>query len=235
MSAPGSTVTLTGQGFIARNVAPMGSFPVELSYDGTRQSAVIPDRSGSFVTRMLIPLKMSEGFPKIITASPGSATATLDRRPMLPAPVPATDGGGAFTTSILIPESDVGFHIIAVHVRGVQQNASFQVTERVVVENPLPSPEAATVVFLSRAATKERTSASSALEPLDGNLVRLWTVEPATQRWRYFDPDGYFSQRSGLNELTPGQLYWIRMAEGQTAVLNQRERRLYRGWNLLRW
>ena len=132
MSAPGSTVTLTGQGFIARNVAPMGSFPVELSYDGTRQSAVIPDRSGSFVTRMLIPLKMSEGFPKIITASmtgfPGSATATLDRRPMLPAPVPATDGGDAFTTSILIPESDVGFHIIAVHVRGVQQYASFQVT-----------------------------------------------------------------------------------------------------------
>ena len=250
LSPPGSTVTLAGRGFIASNDVPTGNFSVDISYDGALQSTVVPDGFGNFVTQMTIPIKISSGFPKTITASIsgnlGSATAshdvparrlhldpsagppgtiltitglslpgfarlsslTLDKRPMLPAPVPATDGGGGFTASIIVPELNIGYYIVGVVIRGIQQFTNFQLTE-VVVKNPLPTPEAAPVGLAASPASQAGTPAASAMGPLEGNLVDVWFLEPATGRWKYYDPSGYFGQNFNLTELIPGQLYLI--------------------------
>ena len=66
-------------------------------------------------------------------------------------------------------------------------------------------------------------------------MVDVWFLEPATGRWKYYDPSGYFGQNFNLTELIPGQLYLIRVVNEQTATLNHRERHLFAGWNRVHW
>ena len=284
LSPPGSTVTLTGRGFIASNDAPTGDFSVDITYDGAWHSTVVPDGSGGFIGQMTIPNNSPGGFPKTIEATiqadlgsasvahdipprsitmdpaggpPGTVVTiagvsfpafaqmtsiTLDRRPVMAAPSPTTDRGGGFSTPITIPEMVNGLYFVVVEVRGIRQFARFQVADRVIAGSSAAvstgasgAPETALLALSASSEAPARTPAATALAPLADNLIRVWLLDPATDRWEYYDPASRFTQSFNLTEFIPGRLYLIKMFDEQTVTLNGWERRLYPGWNRVHW
>ena len=160
---------------------------------------------------------------------------TMDRRPMLPVPAPSINERGEFTASIVAPNLGVGFYIVAVVVDGLQYFGRFQLTTEGVTANPLPKPQGAPVSLAASAESQVGTPADRGLALLGANLVGVWNREPATGRWKNYDPVATYGEEFTLRELIPDKLYLIRVLKEQSVTLNQRERHLYPGWNRVHW
>ena len=71
--------------------------------------------------------------------------------------------------------------------------------------------------------------------PLGENVVRVWHVNNTTMEWSFYDPRPDFADINTLKELVPGEKYWFKVNNDQTALLNEKERVLRAGWNLIVW
>ena len=76
---------------------------------------------------------------------------------------------------------------------------------------------------------------ATAVEPLGDNLVRAWHFNNTTKEWAFYDPRPIFSESNTLEDLVPGDAYFVGVNSDQTAVLNDKVQFLYAGWNLIAW
>jgi hypothetical protein len=136
-----------------------------------------------------------------------------------PAPVPATDGSGAFSTTALVPQLNTGVQTINVKVGGTTASASFIVTTA-----PVAPPAPAVVAAVAPAA---------ALAPLGANLVRVWGYDAPTQKFQLHDPAA--ALLSDLTLLKRGGGYWINVKAAQKVTLGTFEYDLSAGWNNVGW
>ena len=79
-----------------------------------------------------------------------------------------------------------------------------------------------------------------ALEPLGGNLVRVFHFNGVSKAWDFYDPRPDFAELNTLTTLVNGEPYWILVSEGQNdALLNNKSRDLTcvggDCWNQIVW
>ena len=79
-----------------------------------------------------------------------------------------------------------------------------------------------------------------ALEPLGGNLVRVFHFNGVNKSWDFYDPRPDFAELNTLTTLVNGEPYWVLVSDGQEdVVLNSRARTLTcvggDCWNQLVW
>ena len=79
-----------------------------------------------------------------------------------------------------------------------------------------------------------------ALEPLGGNLVRVFHFNGVNKSWDFYDPRPDFAELNTLTTLVNGEPYWVLVSNGQEdVVLNSRARTLTcvggDCWNQLVW
>ena len=79
-----------------------------------------------------------------------------------------------------------------------------------------------------------------ALEPLGGNLVRVFHFNGVSKSWDFYDPRPDFAELNTLTTLVNGEPYWILVSEGQNDVLlNNKSRDLTcvggDCWNQIVW
>jgi hypothetical protein len=74
----------------------------------------------------------------------------------------------------------------------------------------------------------------SDLDPLEGNLVRLFHRDPRTSAWTFYDPQINPLDRSSVR-LMPGSVYWIKVSHDQRVSHHGRDTSLMAGWNLVAW
>ena len=79
-----------------------------------------------------------------------------------------------------------------------------------------------------------------ALEPLGGNLVRVFHFNGVNKSWDFYDPRPDFAELNTLTTLVNGEPYWVLVSDGQEDVLlNNRARTLTcvggDCWNQLVW
>ena len=79
-----------------------------------------------------------------------------------------------------------------------------------------------------------------ALEPLGGNLVRVFHFNGVNKSWDFYDPRPDFAELNTLTTLVNGEPYWVLVSDGQEdVVVNNRARTLTcvggDCWNQLVW
>ena len=79
-----------------------------------------------------------------------------------------------------------------------------------------------------------------ALEPLGGNLVRVFHFNGVNKSWDFYDPRPDFAELNTMTTLVNGEPYWVLVSDGQEdVVLNSRARTLTcvggDCWNQLVW
>lgn len=79
--------------------------------------------------------------------------------------------------------------------------------------------------------TADSVNIEDALRPLEGNLIRAFHFDAATEQWQFYDPRPIFVDVNTLRWITPGQIYWIRLERDQ--VIGPSEYQLYKGWNIV--
>ena len=99
----------------------------------------------------------------------------------------------------------------------------------------VPVPNAQATAKAASAASDSPSPVAQALAPLGDNLVGVWTFDPATQVWSFFDPKPEFASFNTVKEMAPGSFYYIIVERAQTISLNGQERPLAPGWNPLMW
>ena len=180
-------------------------------------NSVSPDASppGSSVT------VSGNGFPAFAQVS----SITLGGVQVLQLPSSTTSPEGRFTKTFLVPEILPGSYVVVATVGGVTAAVVFQVSEA--LQSPTPTPTPAPSV----------SDPSTALEPLMAvdNLVRVWNFNNTTKNWTFFDPRPGLRAASTITELVSGDVYWLNVFFDQTLVLNNKQRTLTTGWNLLSW
>ena len=65
--------------------------------------------------------------------------------------------------------------------------------------------------------------------------MRAWHFNDQTEEWTYFDPRPAFANFNTMTEMVRNDLYWIKADIDTTVVLNNLERELVAGWNLIIW
>ena len=73
------------------------------------------------------------------------------------------------------------------------------------------------------------------LEPLGDNLVRVWHFNDQTGEWTFFDLHPAFASFNTIPEMVQNDLYWLKVNIDTTVVLDNLERDLLAGWNLINW
>ena len=79
-----------------------------------------------------------------------------------------------------------------------------------------------------------------ALEPLGGNLVRVFHFNGVNKSWDFYDPRPDFAELNTLTTLINGEPYWVLVSEGQNDVLLNNKSRDFTCvggdcWNQLVW
>ena len=75
---------------------------------------------------------------------------------------------------------------------------------------------------LDLTARSDTSPPAIALEPIGDNLVRVFKFDNATKTWAFYDPREEFAQANTLTEVTPGEVYWIKVTETTTVSINGR-------------
>ena len=147
---------------------------------------------------------------------------------VLPRTALNTDVDGSFTSDVLVPELPTGIQVLQATVGSITAIGNLTITVPLVSPTPtsLPTPTPVPVV-----------EPAVGLRPLldSDNLVRVWSFNNSTKAWAFFDPRPTFAVANTIIEMTPGQVYWINVLTGQTAILNSQQRVLSNGCNLISW
>lgn len=181
---------------------------------------------------------------------------------VLPSPQPRVEADGTFSINLVIPTLTQGLQTIKVTADGQEFTYPFVVTQAVPTPTPTLTPTLPPRATPSPTATPTPTPEpnplptftptpaptptpgptptpipipSYSLVSLGSNLERVWTEDPATGTWRYYDPDPAFGSLNSLGLLVQDQLYWIKVYAKQSVSLNGRPRKLIGGWNLIHW
>lgn len=195
------------------------------------------------------------GFTSITAMTIGASKLSV-----LPSPRPLVSEDGSFSLNVVIPTIATGSQPISVTVGGVEYVYPFVVTSALPTPTPTPvptptptlaptptvtpTPMPTTLPTFTPTPTPTPTPGptptpvpvpSYSLLPLGSNLVRVWTQVPTTGNWRYYDPDLAFGNLNTLGQMVQGQLYWIKVKAEQSVNLNERQRNLAAGWNLIHW
>ena len=76
---------------------------------------------------------------------------------------------------------------------------------------------------------------ATGLEPLDDNLVRVWHFDNTTKEWSFYDSRPEFADFNTVTVLEDGEIYVVQVLQDQTVTLNETERNLTTGWNIVAW
>ena len=183
---------------------------------------------------------------------------TIGTISVLASPSPTVAEDGSFSIEVVVPKLTSGGQTVKVTAGGIEYSNNFVVLDT--LPTPAPSPTAAPTatpvptptptptptLFPTPTATITPTPAPSltpapsptmadSLAGLNGNLLRLWTLDGSSGRWFFYDPRPLFANLNTLSLLVQGQLYWVYVKEDQMVVLNGRQRNLFADWNLLHW
>jgi len=84
---------------------------------------------------------------------------------------------------------------------------------------------------------KSTTEVVQAMESLkeSGNLIRVWHFDNHTKLWSFYDPREAFANANTITNMVSDQVYWLRVNDPQSTVLNGRQATLSTGWNLMTW
>ena len=74
-----------------------------------------------------------------------------------------------------------------------------------------------------------------ALSSLDRGLVRVFQYDAEAGNWRIFDPRPEMGDANTLENLTPGESYWVGVIGEDGIIRNGQVRNLVDGWNVLVW
>lgn len=141
-----------------------------------------------------------------------------------------TDENGAFeATDLVVPDLDPGIYSLRIQVGTGDLKttavSTFEVTSSSETAGPGATP-------------------AQALGPLGARLERAFHFDNATKNWSFYDPRPEFASANTMGGLTEGQVYWLKVTQNTTAVLNGQERVLScvnEGtpqedcWNLVVW
>ncbi len=83
--------------------------------------------------------------------------------------------------------------------------------------------------------TPFRYSPLLTLRPIKNNLIRVFHFDNTTKEWSFYDPQPEFAEVNTLRELVQYQGYWVQVKWDQTIWLGEKQRKFYRGWNLISW
>ena len=125
-----------------------------------------------------------------------------------PVPAPATSIDGDFSTTVLVPQLELG-----------NQTVSIRVSQTTI-----------TTFLEFGTATVSRVPAD-VFASLGDRLVRVWFLERATQVWSFYDPDPEIADFNTLSEVSSGQIVTIILTEGGTLEFNSTPSTLYAGTN----
>ena len=148
-----------------------------------------------------------------------------------PAPRPATDRNGEFTTTILVPDLSPGTNAIKVQVSDVTASANFKVLD-VSVSTTMMMMEA-----------EDATPADAFADLIaEDNLVRVYhfnkheQTDPDTGGWSLYDTREAFMSLNSIEMIEAGEFYWLMVNNEQLNVMLGSERvDLVAGWNQIRW
>ena len=113
---------------------------------------------------------------------------TVDVRPV---PAPATSIDGDFSTTILVPQLELGNQTVTIKVGQTTITTFLEIGTATVSQAPAD-------VFAG----------------LGDRLVRVWYLDRATQVWSFYDPDPEFAAFNSLNEVSSGQNVSIIISDG---------------------
>ena len=77
--------------------------------------------------------------------------------------------------------------------------------------------------------------AASTLEPLGDNLVRVWSFNPPTQFWSFYDPRPGLAAFNTITEFESRRFYTFVVKADQSITLDGQEFVFVAGWNQERW
>ena len=154
------------------------------------------------------------------------SSLTVGSTAVLQLPSSTTTSNGRFIATFLVPAIGPGTHVVVATVGGVSAAGVFKVSEALQSATPTPTSAPGATV-----------DPSTALEPLMAvdNLVRVWNFNNTTKSWTFFDPRPGLRSASTITELVSGDVYSIRVFFDQTLILNNKQRTLSAGWNLMAW
>ncbi len=153
-----------------------------------------------------------------------------------PAPRPATDRNGEFSTTILVPDLSPGTNAVEISVgRGTQSgttaSANFKildVTDSRVMMTMMAEPAAPADAFAALIA--------------EDNLIRVYHFDKLTQNdpdtggWSLYDTREAFMSLNSIAMVEPGEFYWLQVNNDQSGVeLGSETVDLVAGWNQIRW
>ena len=151
---------------------------------------------------------------------------------VLPSPAPHTAYDGTFSVLIIVPDMEIGTKAVWATVGGVKAVTGLRVTTGSAEPTPVPQP---TPTQTPAPTPVLAIHPSAGLEPLGGNLLRLWSHDDAMGTWSFYDPDPVFAGVNTLTELFQDHVYWIFLKQDQAVTLNGRDRRLIKGGNFIHW
>ena len=154
---------------------------------------------------------------------------------VVPSPKPATDSSGKFTTSILVPDLDVGTHSVEAQFGGGEGTVASAIFKILEAGDGAMMPE----VMMAEAATPDVAFAAVIAED---NLITVYHFDPATQSeapnfgWTLYDARPLFMGGNNLDMVNPGGFYFVEVSENQMDVsLGGRTMDLYAGLNPIVW
>ena len=133
-----------------------------------------------------------------------------------------TDIDGNITIDgVLVPGLDPGIYSVVINVDGTVAIGELE-------------------VLAEDSARGAGAELPGALEPLGGNLVRVFHFNGVNKAWDFYDPRPDFAELNTLTTLVNGEPYWVLVSDGQEdVVLNNRARTLTcvggDCWNQLVW
>ncbi len=158
-------------------------------------------------------------------------TMKMDTKSVLPATPPIVGQDGSFSVKFTAPQLDAGTKELKITFGGVEYTKHFELLDAL---PPRPIPTATPTPRPTPAPTP-LPKFVDAIQPLQNNLLRIWSYSDALGRWDRYDPRPGFAGSNNLITMTPGDLYWIRVDESSVVLLNGQERDLNAGWNLIHW
>ena len=127
-----------------------------------------------------------------------------------PSPKPLTDGKGAFSASVTVPQLTLGNQTIEIEVG----EDTFTATVRIVAETVAASQAPADLF-------------ADLIEA--GALDRIFLYNNTTQEWFLYDPDPGFETANSLESLESGDIIWIQLKSAATV----QGANLLAGWSLI--
>ena len=123
-----------------------------------------------------------------------------------PVPAPATSIDGDFTSTVLVPQKELG-----------NQTVSIRVSQTTIT------------TFLELVTVTVSRAPADVFASLGDRLVRVWYLERSTQVWSFYDPDSDVAAFNTLTEVSSGQNVSIIISSG--ANIGFQDKTLYPGTN----